>query len=170
MIRFSTFLSITLLLLSAMVVLGKGAAIASAQDANQVHPIVGIWIADTDSEITENTDSVFIFSPDGAYTELHPDGEVLIGRWESTAKTTATLTIVSTMMNDDESSAGVFIIRASVEVAADLATFSANYTFEIVNPDGTSAGQVGPGLVEAPGEPEDLFAMFEGDDEATPTP
>ncbi len=179
--RFTALFALTLLFVASFISAGWRTSGADAQEAGAVHPIVGIWIADTDPEITENADSVFSFSPDGAYTELHPDGEVLIGRWESTGDTTATLTIVSTMMNEDETDAGVFVIRASVEVAADSATFSANYTFEIINPDGSTAGQAGPGAVEgrrieveAPGDPvmslEAMFTLFEGGGEATPAP
>ncbi len=105
--------------------------------------------------------------------------------WEATGERTATLTLASPGVDDEGAFEGTFTIRASVEVDAAGDAFTAEYTFEVVAADGSSAGEYGPGraaaervVAEAPGEPvgtlDDLFAAFEEGaatpDAATPEP
>jgi hypothetical protein len=40
------------------------------------------------------------------------------------------------------------IIRASIEVAPDGQSLTATYTLEFIDPDGTSSGEIGPGMAE----------------------
>lgn len=42
----------------------------------------------------------------------------------------------------------MFVVRADIEVAEDGQTLTATYTGEFIGPDGTSTGEVGPGLAE----------------------
>ena len=163
-----------------VVVLAIGAArIAGAQDSSSdatVHPIVGTWLLDTDVDDPANPPEVDIFSADGGVTSVESTGGVILGTWEATGDSTATITFVSPVV-EEETYLGIFMIRADVEVAEGGDTLEATYTFEIVDPDGNSAGEYGPGqaaatriTAEAPGTPvgtlEDLFSSFE--EEATP--
>ena len=118
-----------------------------------------------------------VFSADGGYVDVDSEGTVLLGVWEPTGDTTANLTI--TAYDQEE---GAFRIRASFEVAADGQSFTASFTFELLDPKtGDGMGQYGPGtatgtrmVAEAPGTPvgslEDLFSQFEGTPEASPVP
>jgi hypothetical protein len=155
---------------------------AAAQDTStQDHPLVGTWVADTDSADELPPTDVFTFSSDGTYLEVNAGGTAQAGAWEATGATTANLTIVSFEGDDEGNFYGTVTIRASIEVSADGATLTAEYTIEFTNPDGTSLGQAGPGsvtaerlMVEGPGTPvmtmEELFGAVEGDLEATPAP
>ena len=122
------------------------------------------------------------------------NGSVSLGVWEATGEQTATLTIVAAEGDDDGTNYGTIIIRATIEVNADGGSFTPEYTFEFIDPDGTSSGEAGPGfaigervVVEAPGTPvmtmEEMFSQMEdgsgesdgqesevdeGDREATP--
>ncbi len=154
---------------------------AQAQEtATQGHPLVGTWLADTDLESATNGLDLFTFSSDGTYVDVEVDGSAQLGAWEATGATTAILTIVAYEGDDEGNNFGSVTIRASIEVSADGASFTAQYTLEFTDPDGTSTGEAGPGMatgtrlvVEAPGTPvmtmEEMFSGFEGDPEATPT-
>ena len=157
-----------------------------AQDATtQGHPLVGTWLADTDQENPDNAVDVFQFTSDGAYVEMDANGDSSLGAWEATGDTTATLTVVQGQADDEGTNFGTFTLRASIEVGADGDSFTAEYTFEFVQPDGTSSGEAGPGIatgerlvVEGPGTPamtmEEFYGSFGDDggdsDEATPVP
>lgn len=154
---------------------------AAAQEATptQGHPLVGTWIADTDPEDPTNPQDAFLFSADGGYIEVDANGDISLGAWQATGATTAILTIVGDQGDDEGNSYGTFILRASIEVGADGNSFTAEYTAEIIQPDGTSLGEAGPGqatgvrvTVEGPGEStmtfEQFFGQFEDGPEATP--
>ena len=142
-----------------------------------VHPIVGSWMLDSDPA-PDNVLSLSVFHADGTYTEFDPeDGSTGAGAWASTGDNTAILTIVFLDADDDGSAAGQATVRATIEVAADGQTFTASYTLEFTDPNGTSTGEFGPAdatgtriVAEAPGEPvgtmDDLFSQFE--EEGTP--
>ena len=172
--------SVIALLLLALAGVGLNARVG-AQDAaaTQGHPLVGTWRVDTDLEAADNALDSFLFTSDGTYVELDANGDAALGAWEATGENTANVTIVSSDSDDEGNSFGTFIIRASAEVAADGASFTADYTFEFIQPDGTSSGQAGPGqvtgerlVVEGPGTPvmtlEEMFASFEEEAGATP--
>jgi hypothetical protein len=159
---------------------GSTHAVAAAQAGDLAdHPLVGSWLLDTDTEDPANPAALVIFSPYGTYVEAEADGTVAIGVWESTGENTANLTF--RFVDEDGS---IIIIRASLEVAADGNSLTAEYSFEFIGPDGESTGEYGPGSatgtraeVEAMGEPvgslEDLFSQFGEEDgeespEATP--
>jgi hypothetical protein len=119
--------------------------------------------------------SIAVFTADGTYHEVDPDGTSGLGAWRATGETTMDLTIL--YPGED----GTTHIRATVEMAADGQSFIASYTFELVGIDGISTGEYGPGeaagtrlAIEAPGTPvgsmADLFAQFGGTPEATPAP
>lgn len=156
---------------------------ADAQDtATQGHPLVGTWLADTDPETPDNALDTFMFDVDGGYVQSEAGGGSLLGAWEATGDRTAILTAVGAEADEAGTNVGSIKIRASIEVSADGTSFTAEFTMELIEPDGTSSGQAGPGgatgerlVVEAPGTPvitfEELFGQFEGEaDEATPAP
>jgi hypothetical protein len=142
------------------------------------HSLVGAWLLDSDPA-PDNVLSLSVFHADGTYTEFDPeDGSAGAGAWVSTGDNTAILTIVFLEAADDGSAAGQATVRATIEVAADGQSFTASYTLEFIDPDGTSTGEYGPVdatatriVAEAPGEPvgtlDDLSSQFE-EDEGTP--
>lgn len=172
----------TFLLLSGVFAIGVllvgGRAIATAQTSSgpdySGHPLVGSWslISDPDPEAPPSQD---VFSPDGAYIEVDGEGGVVIGAWEPTGDTTANM-----MFTGYDPDGSGFRVRASIEVAADGQSFTANYTLEMIDPvSGSGSGEYGPSpatgtrlTVEPQGTPvgtmEDFFSQFEEDAEATP--
>lgn len=179
--RFTMLFSMTLLLLSAIVVMGRSDNGVSAQDSAAIHPIVGTWLANADAAYTDLATDVFQFRADGTYSGVDADGAVELGQWEATGASTANLFILSTEADEDGNYLDSVIIRASIEVAADAQSFTASYTFEVRQADGTTTGEVGPGkavgtriVLEVQGEPvmsmDEAFAMFGEDEEATPVP
>lgn len=153
--------------------------------------LVGVWLLDTDADDPENAPEVAAFTADGVYVSVDAEQAASVGVWAATGDQTAVLTIVSPGVEDDEEDedadedegegegefAGTFTIRAAIEVDASGNSFTAQYTFEVVDADGTSSGQFGPGTAtatrltaEGPGEPvgplSELFEQFEG----TPAP
>lgn len=171
--------SFAVIVLVALAAFGLRSGVGAQDATTQGHPLVGTWLADTDTNDPANAMDTFTFSSDGGYIEVDATGDVQLGAWEATGGTTAILKIVSYQANDDGTPAGGYIVRASIEVAADGNSFTASYTFEFLSADGSSSGQAGPGtatgtriVAEAPGTPvmslEDLFSSSGGPPEATP--
>jgi hypothetical protein len=176
---------LTTLVLAAVIALVGAFAVGlshrgiSAQDtATEDHPIVGVWLADTDPENEANALETFTFHSDGSYISVGGD-DTTVGAWEATGATTGTLTLVGYESDDEGNAFGSITIRATFEVGADGNSFTGQYTFEFTEPDGTASGQAGPGtvtgtrlMVEAPGTPvmtlEELFGAVEGTPEASP--
>ena len=138
-----------------------------------VHPLVGVWLLDTDADDPENAPEVVAFTSDGVYVSVDAEGAPSIGVWEATGDQTATVTIVTTAADEEEGFVGTFTIRATAEVDAGGDAFTAEYTAEFVQADDTSEGEYGPGTAtatritaEEPGEPvgplSELFEEFEG--------
>src|SRR5215217_1544410 len=177
--------SLVVVVFVALAAAGLRAGVGAQDTATEGHPLVGTWLADTDQENPDNALDVFRFSSDGGYVEMDANGDSTLGVWEATGDATATLTVVQGQADEEGTNFGTFIIRASIEVGADGDSFTAEYTFEFVQPDGTSDGEAGPGsatgerlAVEGPGTPamtmEEFYGSF-GDDEgdaeaATPVP
>ena len=173
--------------LSGVVVIAFGLVVTlglstTAQEATPTamggHPLVGAWLLDTNADDPANAPEVTIFTADGAYISVDAEGFPNHGVWEATGERTAGLTIVSPGMEED-AFAGLFMVRASVEVDESGDSFTARYTGEFVDPAGTESGEFGPGtatatriVVEAMGTPAGpLDVLFgEGEAAATPTP
>jgi len=176
--RLGSFLVVFLITLAAF---GLRTGTAAQHTATAGHPLVGTWLADTDQESSDNALDTFAFSADGIYYQSEAGGGSLLGAWEATGERTATLTAVGAEADEDGTNFGSMWIRASIEVSEDGNSFTAEYTIEFVQPDGTPSGEAGPGIVtgerlvvEAPGTPtvtlEELFGAFDGEQEATPGP
>lgn len=147
-----------------LVTVGTGSL--SAQDAEMAsHPLVGAWelvpgIGDGDTSCHSHVS----FYTNGSYIEVDCDGVVSLGTWEPTGPSSATMTVVSGNSDD-----GYYKIRAAIDVAADGQSFTAPFTFELIDPEtGAGMGEYGPGMAtatrlvaEAPGTPiapiTDLF-------------
>ena len=90
------------------------------------------------------------------------------------------MTLLSPGVEEDGAFAGTFMIRAAVDVEPTGEAFTAEYTGEFVDPDGTGSGEYGPGTatatrlaVEAMGTPAGPLSVLFGEGEeaeATPTP
>lgn len=173
---------VLVLFLSVVTLLGTlvvGGGSLAAQDTEMAdHPLVGAW--ELSADIGDGDTSCFsqvVFTDEGAYIDVDCDGIVVIGGWEPTGDTTATMSFTSYSPDG-----GAYTIRAAAEVAPDGQSFTAPFTFELIDPaTGEGSGQYGPGtatgtrtVVEAPGTPEgsvlDLFGQFDATPEATPAP
>jgi hypothetical protein len=172
-------------LLSIIVVVALGLIVApgpstTAQEATPTdmsgHPLVGTWLLDTNADDPDDAPEVTIFTADGAYISVDAEGLPSLGVWEANGERTALLTIVSPGM-EEEAFAGTFLVRAAIEVNAAGDSFTAQYTGEFVEPDGTETGEYGPGTatatridVEEMGTPAGpLEVLFEQGAAATPT-
>jgi len=162
-----------------LIVMSFFALTVTAQDTELAsHPLVGTWevradLGDGDTSCLSRD----VFTDEGAFIEADCEGTVIIGTWEPTGDSTATISFTS---SDPEG--GTYTIRASVEVAPDKQSFTGTFTFELTDPaTGEGSGEYGPGtatgtrlVAEAPGTPEgpvmDLFGQFEGTPEASPAP
>ena len=173
-------LSVVVVVLGLLVAFGFSTTAQQATPtAMDGHPLVGTWLLDTNADDPENAPEVTIFTADGAYISVDAEGFPNHGVWEASGERSATLTIVSPGMEEEGTFAGTFIVRATVEVDETGDTFTAQYTGEFVEPDGTETGEYGPGTatatriaVEAMGTPagpiEVLFEEEAG--AATPAP
>jgi hypothetical protein len=172
-------------LLSIVVVVALGLIVTpgrstTAQEATPAtlsgHPLVGTWLLDTNADDPDDAPEVTIFTADGAYISVDAEGLPSLGVWEANGERTALLTIVSPGM-EEEAFAGTFLVRAAIEVNAAGDSFTAQYTGEFVEPDGTETGEYGPGTatatridVEEMGTPAGpLEVLFEQGAAATPT-
>jgi hypothetical protein len=140
------------------------------------HPLIGAWLLDTNADDPANGPEVTIFTADGAYISVDAEGFPNHGAWEATGERTAGLTIISPGM-EENAFAGMFVVRASIEVDETGDSFTAQYTGEFITPDGRESGEYGPGkatatriTVEEMGTPAGpIEVLFEGEAAATPT-
>ena len=162
--------------LLGLVALGHPARGTVAQDdaaATAAHPAVGAWLL-SDPAFPDDPPTLVVFHADGTYVQADTE-DVGVGAWEATGERSLAVTFV-VQFSDEAGATYAITIRATGEVDAGGDTFTATYTIELTMPDGTSAGEYGPGSVEGTriavepmgtpvGPIEDLFAQF---DEATP--
>jgi hypothetical protein len=162
-------------------VIGTSAVVSGSTDttvpsdaATEVHPVVGTW------DLVETADPehpfVLAFSADGNVVSLE-EGEVSLGVWETTGPTSAALTI--TQQIPPEEISGVegasLIIRATIEVAPDGQSLTADYTVEPGGMEWIPAGtEYGPGhltgtrvVVEPMGTPDGSLEELFSDEEST---
>lgn len=170
------FVVLSLALAGAAAFGGRNGAVAQEQDVSE-HPIVGAWLADTSVEDPTNPPTLIIFHDDGTYLQTDPDGTGGIGTWESTGPDTAAFTILFLDVAENDELIGTTKVRATAEVDEAGDAFSAEYTLEFLEPDGTGDGEVGPGTasgeriaVEEMGEPVASITEAFGEEAATPEP
>src|SRR5688572_9864175 len=149
--RFGVSLAVVAGLLVGMIAT-MGRSIA-AQEATPTtlggHPLVGTWLLDTNADDPANAPEVVVFTADGAYISVDAEGFPTLGAWEANGERTALVTIVSPGMEDEETFAGTFMVRATIDVDEAGDAFTAQYTGEFVEPDGTETGEYGPGTATA---------------------
>ena len=141
----------SLVVLLALVVIGpvspgRSSAAPHRQDGTPVaagHPLVGTWIVDETRPPNGGppvATAVATFFADGnALITGFGDGErSLQGVWSAAGERGATFTVVGLVVGrGGEPDGSLRRIRASVEVVAAGDAFTAAYTFETLNPDGT---------------------------------
>jgi len=173
-IAFAALLS----LVGLLAIAGSPGLTRAQDDSMQGHALVGAWLVDSDSSSDINVPENMIFSSDGTLVDVQ-GSDVTVGVWEATGPSTATITFSAYFTDDNGDYNGGYTVRAAGELSADGNSFTATYTVESLNPDGTTSGQAGPGTVtatrimaEAPGTPvmtlDEMFGSFEGTPEATP--
>jgi hypothetical protein len=171
MVRLSVVVALVAVVAVVLVVAGRPGPGAVAQDATAGHPVVGSWFL-TDPAFPDDPPSLAVFHADGVYLQADTDGTVGVGSWDATGERSLAVTFVQQF--GDETGVFTVTIRAAGEVDAGGDTFTATYTIELTQPDGTSTGEYGPGTVTAEriavepmgtpvGPLEDLFGQFEED-------
>jgi hypothetical protein len=176
---------IRLLLLIVLAVCGPVAAGlwgtgANAQQATPattgLHPLVGTWLLDTNTEDPANAPEVVIVAADGGYISVDAEGTTTLGVWKATGPRSAQLTIYQTGVLNNGAYGGIITVRAAVDVAPDGQTFTAEYTIGVIPPPGVEdQGEFGPGHAsgtrlapEAMGTPVGPLSDVQGGGEATP--
>jgi hypothetical protein len=179
--RFGLLLSVVAVLLLGVVAL-RLLPVTVAQEATPTamtgHPLVGTWLLDTNADDPANAPDVVVFTADGAYISVDAEGFPSLGVWEASGERTATLTIVSPGVEEEDGAfVGTFMIRATGEVDETGDVFTAQYTGEFVEPDGTGTGEYGPGTAtatriaaEAMGTPVGPLEVLFEEEEAAATP
>jgi hypothetical protein len=169
--------AVVVLLFGTLVALGGAAAQEATPVARNGHPLVGVWLLDTDAEDPANAPEVTVFTADGAYISVDAEGFPQLGAWDATGEQTATLTLLSPGVEEDGTFYGTFLIRAAVEVDASGEAFTAEYTGEFVDPAGAGGGEYGPGTatatriaIEAMGTPVGPLSVLFGEEEGAATP
>src|SRR5687768_11087904 len=137
--RLSSLLAVSVLLLVGLLLSTSGVIAQDATPAADQHPIVGTWLLDSEPDIPDNPMEVDLVTADGGWISVDADGAVSIGAWEATGDQTADVTFWG--LGTEEEGGGMFVIRASAEVAADGNSFTAEYTIEVIGPDGTTMGE-----------------------------
>src|SRR4051812_36389635 len=99
------------------------------------NPIIGAWVLDTDTSDTADASSVIVFGADGTVVESDV-GAQESGVWEAMGPDQVAVTLRG-YQGDDPGAVSSVTIRATVTVAADGQSFTAPYTLEFGQPDGT---------------------------------
>jgi uncharacterized cupredoxin-like copper-binding protein len=156
---------VAVVLLASLFVDGR--ALVAAQDPDYAgHPLVGTWTLMVEGAQPE----MVTFSDSGGYIDVNSEGTVFLGVWEPTGENTANLTIT---IYDVEGSYQVFM---SIEVADDGQSFTASFTYELIDPETDSGtGEYGPRTAtgtrmsaRGPATPVGSFEDFVSQPEDTP--
>ena len=141
--RFAVLLSVVVIVLlsSAVVVSWPPAAAQEATPSGTAdmasHPVVGGWRLTVEFGEGLTSPDLQIFHADGTYTEVLPDGAVLVGVWQPTGERTATLTLYQNYLMEDR------LVQAegrfTVEVDESGNTISEEGTFVGLFEDGSVA-------------------------------
>jgi hypothetical protein len=170
----------SVLALLSVIVVGVSRSGAEAQDVTtQDHPLVGTWLINADPDNMTTPSDTVAFHADGTVTDVEIDGTVELGGWEATGPTSAAVTLWGTESDENGGFGGMAVVRVSLEVSADGASVTGQYTIEFQGNGQPASGQAGPATVtgtrltvEAPGTPvmgmDVLFGSFGGTPEATP--
>ena len=113
------------------------------------HPIVGAWLLDVDTNDPANPPALAIFHEDGTYVQAEADGGNGVGVWEATGAHRVALTQLFHQQGETGEFAGTLMVRAAIDLDEAGDAWTAEYTLEFTGPDGTSAGEMGPGTAMA---------------------
>ncbi len=175
------FSAATLLLVGGVIgtsAVASGATDTTLPSSTEAHPLVGTWMISDTSDPENPSPFVAAFSADGTFVQVE-EGDVGLGVWEPTGPTSAALTITEQLSAEEMGIEGAsFTLRATIEVAPDGQSLTAEYTVELSGAEGAPTGEYGPGsatgtrvVVEPMGTPvgslEELFGAFEEGTEGT---
>jgi hypothetical protein len=100
--RFAVLAFGCLLVAVALAFAGRPATTAENRNALAAHPAVGVWRNTIDLGDGITFPSLSLFHADGTYSEVLPDGSIVVGVWQSTGERTAELTQYSHYLIDDK--------------------------------------------------------------------
>jgi len=157
-----------------LVVLASTAFSADRQrPMSRVHPLVGTWVLDTNTQDTEDPPALVTIGADGTIRMSDCCSAPWAGVWAPTTLRTADATILIPWADDEGGFVGFNMARADVVVSADGGSLTATYTMDIPDGEGGPSGQLGPVtapgvrvVVEAMGEPVGPLPAAEMDDES----
>jgi hypothetical protein len=134
--RFS-LLAVLAVVLVGLIALGRASG-SSAQDGTPPaglagHPLVGSWIVND----PQGQPSVTAFTADGVVVDAETGGGTGIGSWQATGERTAAFTFVIQASDAAQHFTGTIVIRGTAEVDASGDTFTAPYSYTVVQEDGT---------------------------------
>jgi hypothetical protein len=116
-------------------------AVSAAMDT---HPIVGAWLLTLDVNDPADPPHLVIYHGDGTYTDAGPGRGGGVGVWDVIdPNTVATNVLFHT--EDENGDFGMTRIRTVTTVDESGDTYTTEYTREVIAPDGTSTGELGPG-------------------------
>ena len=139
-------IAVLAILMTGMLIIGQPAVYGGAEDGTPVaagHPLVGTWV------VTETSPPAGGPPPVTAVATFFADGNALVtgfgdgqrplqGVWSAAGERGVTFTVVGLVVGGGgETDGSLRRIRASVEVGAAGDAFTAAYTFETLNPDGS---------------------------------
>src|SRR5690606_10418300 len=109
-----TILCANVVLLIAVLTFAQAAPIATAQDPQEVHPVVGVWRTIVTNQGADPFASLTTFHADGTYIEVLPEGLVLTGLWQPTGERTAAVTgYLNYFLNEQ-------LVEGSVQFTAEV--------------------------------------------------
>ncbi len=128
------FLIVAVLVMSGVLVNGQSSVIAqdatpSAMMSRADHPLVGTWVVDPNINLDGDTPGLGIWTSDGIMTD--PSG--LAGSWEVIDAQTALVTFVNIFPDGS----GYVTVRGPHVVDETGNTWTSDYSWTIVAPDGT---------------------------------
>ena len=150
--RFGIPFSVLTLAVVGLILLGsRPSAVAqeSTPAATAGHPIVGAWLLDVDANDPTNPPALAIFHDDGTYLQAESDGSNGVGVWEAIGANSVALTQLLHQQDETGDFAGTLMVRAAIDLDESGDAWTAKYTLEFIGPDGTSAGEMGPGTAIA---------------------
>jgi hypothetical protein len=124
----------------------ESSAVEQTAASMEGHPLVGAWLF-TPESTAEGRRHPAAFSSDGIYWMVDLANVPSIGSWEPTGRNSATLTLVD-QIPDGAGGLVTETIRATIEVAPDGQSWTADFTSE-VSGGGFPEGEYGPGTVSA---------------------
>lgn len=140
--RFVSALMIPGIVASILAVPGTGRIIDSPTAAAVAprHPLIGAWILNLNVTNPSIRPALGVFSADGTYVQTNPSE---VGVWTATGERSAAFTFVTEGQDSSGSYEGLAKIRGLLKVDQRGDTLTAQYTVEVIRPDGSSQGEQG---------------------------